>query len=61
MVFFSFAYLVWFYRNEFDALMQMVEEKMERIRGLYEKSDLPDQPDIKKAENILIEIREEFY
>jgi hypothetical protein len=46
---------------EFDALMQMVEEKMKRIKGLYEKSDLPDQPNIKKAENILIEIREEFY
>jgi predicted nucleotidyltransferase len=46
---------------EFDTLMQMVEEKMERIKGLYEKSDLRDQPDIKKAENILIEIREEFY
>jgi predicted nucleotidyltransferase len=46
---------------EFDTLMQMVDEKMERIKGLYEKSDLPDQPDIKKAEHLLVEIRDAFY
>jgi len=46
---------------EFDTLMQMVEEKMEKIKALYEKSTLPEQPDFKKAENILIQIREEFY
>jgi len=46
---------------EFDELMQMVEEKMDRIKYLYEKCDLPDRPDINKAERILIEIREEFY
>jgi len=46
---------------DFDALMQMVEEKMERIKMLYEKSDLPAQPDIEKAESILVQIREEFY
>jgi predicted nucleotidyltransferase len=46
---------------DFDTLMQMVEEKMERIKSLYVKSNLPDQPDIKKAESILIEIRENFY
>ncbi|HEY8782031.1 MAG TPA: nucleotidyltransferase domain-containing protein [Mucilaginibacter sp.] len=46
---------------EFDTLMQMVDDKMERIKGLYQKSGLPERPDIKKAENILIEMREEFY
>lgn len=46
---------------EFDELMYMVEEKMEGIKALYEKSDLPDQPDIKKAEALLVEIREGFY
>lgn len=46
---------------EFDELMQMVEEKMERIKRLYEKSDLPDRPDVMKAENILIQIRAEYY
>ncbi|GAC1306567.1 MAG: hypothetical protein NVSMB24_17080 [Mucilaginibacter sp.] len=46
---------------EFDTLMQMVDEKMDRIRDIYAKSDLPDQPDAKKAEDILIEIRDRFY
>jgi len=46
---------------EFDELMQMVDEKMERINRLYEKSDLPDLPDIAKAENLLVQIREDFY
>lgn len=46
---------------EFDALMQMVEEKMEQIREIYQKSDLPDKPDLNKAEELLIEIRDSFY
>lgn len=46
---------------EFDTLMQMVDEKMGKIKALYEKSTLPELPDIKKAENVLIQIREEFY
>ncbi len=39
----------------------MVEEKMERIKTAYEKSALPDRPDIQIAENILVQIREKFY
>lgn len=46
---------------EFDELMQMVGEKMEQIKLIYQKSALPDAPDIKKAEDILISIRETFY
>jgi arginyl-tRNA synthetase len=46
---------------EFDDLMQMVEEKMERVKTLYLTSSLPDKPDDQQAENILIRIREEFY
>jgi len=46
---------------EFDELMQMVEDKMERIREVYQKADLPEQPDLNKAENLLIEIRNRFY
>ncbi|MEO7211345.1 nucleotidyltransferase domain-containing protein [Mucilaginibacter sp.] len=45
----------------FERLMQMVEEKTEEIKVNYAKSSLPDRPDIKKAENILVEIRETFY
>jgi len=46
---------------DFDDLMNMVEEKMTRIKDLYEKSTLPEKPDVKKSENLLIEIREQFY
>jgi len=46
---------------EFDDLMKMVEEKMERIKTAYEKSVLPDRADTQIAENILVQIRERFY
>jgi len=46
---------------EYEELMQMVKEKMERIASVYEKSTLPERPDANKAENILVEIRELFY
>jgi hypothetical protein len=46
---------------EFDALMQMVDEKMERIKQLYQQSSLPNRPSDSKAEDILIEIRNRFY
>ncbi|MGY4539882.1 hypothetical protein ACVW0P_004323 [Mucilaginibacter sp. UYNi724] len=46
---------------EFEELMQMVEEKMEQIKATYEKSSLPDRPDIQMAEDILVRIRMSFY
>lgn len=46
---------------EFDELIGMVNEKMDRIKDLYKKSGLPDQPDVKKAESVLVQIRQEFY
>lgn len=46
---------------EFDTLMSMIEEKTELIKELYEKSSLPERPDFKKAEAILVQIREDFY
>jgi len=46
---------------EFDKLMQMVEVKMEEVKLAYDKSELPDSPDIQIAENILVQIRERFY
>ncbi|TFF38913.1 DNA polymerase beta superfamily protein [Mucilaginibacter psychrotolerans] len=45
----------------FEQLMQMVEEKTEEIKVNYSKSSLPEKPDAAKAENILVEIREQFY
>jgi len=46
---------------EFDELMIKIEEKMELINDLYRKSTLPEKPDVKKAESILIQIRESLY
>jgi hypothetical protein len=41
--------------------MKMVEEKMEQIKAAYERSTLPNQPDLKKAEQLLVSIRMGFY
>lgn len=46
---------------EYDDLLQQVEEKMQLIEVLYERSSLPDAPDVQKAEALLIQIREQFY
>jgi hypothetical protein len=46
---------------EYEELMKMVDEKMEMIESAYQKSDLPEVPDIQKAEDLLINIREQFY
>jgi hypothetical protein len=46
---------------EFNHLMQMVEEKMEQIKSVYQTSALPNRPSIKMAEDILVLIRENFY
>ena len=46
---------------EFDELMQMVEEKMDQIKIAYEKSSLPDRPNIQLSEDLLVQVRNEFY
>lgn len=46
---------------EYEDLMQMVEEMMERIEVLYSRSDLPDVPDLSHAEQLLVRLRESFY
>ena len=46
---------------EYAELMEMVDEKMLKIRELYKISDLPDVPDAVKSEKLLIEIRERIY
>jgi hypothetical protein len=46
---------------EFEELMRMVEDKMECIKTVYANSTLPDRPDIQIAENLLVQIRQEFY
>lgn len=46
---------------EYEELMEMVEEKMETIKILYEQSQLPAEPDHHYTETLLIHLREEFY
>ncbi len=45
----------------FETLMEMVEEKVSKVEEYFNKSDLPDKPDERLAEELLIEIRERFY
>ena len=45
----------------YDDLMAMAQEKIETINALFEKSDLPNEPDRQLAEQLLIEIRQDFY
>lgn len=46
---------------EFDTLMQMIEEKMELVKIAYDKSELPDKPDVQLAERILVHLRSDIY
>jgi predicted nucleotidyltransferase len=46
---------------EYDDLLKMAEEKLAHIEIVYHQCDLPDAPDVEKAEALLIEIRESFY
>ena len=45
----------------YEDLVKQAEEKIERIKELYERSDLPDMPDRDQAEELLITMREGFY
>lgn len=46
---------------QYDELVAIAENKIASINDVYEKSDLPDQPDIAELDKVLIEIRREFY
>jgi len=45
----------------FEDLMTQVESKLVAIETLYGQSDLPEAPDIGRAEAQLVRIRESFY
>lgn len=45
----------------YDDLVKMAEEKLLEINELFEQCALPDQPNVKKANELLFEIRDEFY
>lgn len=46
---------------DYHTLMSGVDERMERIRELYKKSNLPDKIDRNILDDILIEMRTKFY
>lgn len=46
---------------EYKDLLQMAEERTQRINELFAKSDLPETPDQSVAASILVRIREAFY
>ncbi|MEM1123724.1 MAG: nucleotidyltransferase domain-containing protein [Bacteroidota bacterium] len=45
----------------YDDLVQMTEDKIAVINELFEDSNLPEKPDLIKANNLLLEIRDSFY
>lgn len=45
----------------YDDLVQMVNERIDNITELYRKSDLPNEPDEREANRILVTIRESLY
>jgi hypothetical protein len=45
----------------YDDLISMADEKIETIQEAFAASDLPDTPDREALEEVLIQIREEWY
>jgi len=48
-------------KYEYDDLLNKAELLKSELPGLYEKADLQDEPDIKKVNEFLIEMREDYY
>ncbi len=46
---------------EYEELLAWAEEKIARIEALFERSDLPEAPDLKQVETLLAELREAWY
>jgi hypothetical protein len=45
----------------YDELVEMAEERTESLNDLYEKAALPDKPDDRVVDDLLVEIRASFY
>ncbi|MEM1123390.1 MAG: nucleotidyltransferase, partial [Bacteroidota bacterium] len=55
---------LWDIRNgvfQYDDLVKRANEKIEEINALFETSSLPEKPNLKKANELLLELREAFY
>ena len=48
-------------RHEYNDLLEMAEERKMKMEQVFERSILPDKPDIKKANDLLFSIRDKFY
>jgi len=48
-------------KYEYDDLLTKAESLKNELTALYRKADLQDEPDIKKINELLIEIREAYY
>lgn len=46
---------------DYDDLLKMADDKIEALKNLYAVSDLPDTPDQRAGESLLVRIREQFY
>lgn len=46
---------------DYESLVSMANDKLLLIDELYEKCDLPDEPDMNIIERLLVELREEVY
>lgn len=46
---------------EYEELVSQAESKLQEVKRIYEKSSLPEAPDLQKINSLLVEIREEFY
>jgi uncharacterized protein len=45
----------------YDDLLKQAEERIQRINELFATADLPDAPDMQRAEKMLVMVREDFY
>jgi hypothetical protein len=48
-------------KYDYDELIIMAEEKIDLINDLFKNSDLQDKPDLNAINQLLINIRKEFY
>lgn len=46
---------------EYEQLVEMANEKVARIEALYKKSNLPDSPNLKKCDDLLVYLRNNLY
>jgi hypothetical protein len=46
---------------EYAELLAIAEERIAKMDALYEASDLPEEPDVERLNELLVEVRKDFY